>query len=325
MELWKRYFTSDPVTATEATHAFVAIGDYESIPQYLSHLPASMLSYYGARGEFETVLNTYPDMRHPQVSALMHSGQFERVLRDYADMRAECGQALLRLGRIEEAKQTYADIPSVVAHALLLQGAYDKVIERYPKFGWGELTSYILSQRFDEFNAKYEAKTLPRERYQATMSAALLDYINGEKRSAITLMEKERQKPLNYLPNWAPHMFEVFFQYEVLQSIEGDAEVLRRALTSYAKMPYHVKQRLAYTARLLLGEIDEAEFMAQPDKLALRARYLFYKGIALELTDKPQAALKQYQAFLHLDAYEREMDQAVLIFARWRIEQLCSL
>ncbi len=321
IDFWETNFPNDPVSSFEVTRALQTVGDYERIKQFLSDYPVCMVEYYRSKGQFDTIVDKFPNMRHQRLGVLVRQREFEKALNEYQDMKSSCGDIYILLGKYDEAVAKYGEHRPIRAKVMLLRGEYDKVIKEFPEVGWGELTAYMLSGRYQEFHARAPDKASALELYQVQMCEALQLFIDNKHAAAFERMNDVQRGVVNFHPSWSPQLFAQFFQAAALQSLSGNKTVFQEVLKNYEDKSYTIRARLGPVLQLLNNSITKESFMQQPDQLYADSYFLFYSALREDLAGNRNQARQFYRAYLGLPTHERDMDICKERFAQWRLQK----
>jgi hypothetical protein len=123
---------------------------------------------------------------------------------------------------------------------------------------------------------------------------------------------------------WIPR----HFLLPILESESGDAQAFRRSVARVIdEFALHWRAKACYLARFVLGEIDLAEFEAQPVRLFMQARSALARALRAELLCEANAAVESYCEFLELPDRDRFSDSLwgdplVERWAAFRVEWL---
>ncbi|MEK6796423.1 MAG: hypothetical protein AABZ39_16720 [Spirochaetota bacterium] len=84
-------------------------------------------------GEYQKIVDDYPDERAACATALLNLGRAEDVLSHYPEQRFFCAVALMILGRFEDVLMKYPDQRTACASALNNLGRLEEILSSYPE------------------------------------------------------------------------------------------------------------------------------------------------------------------------------------------------
>lgn len=225
----------------------------------------------------------------------VHAGGIDAYLARYHDsdpLGMEFGTTtrviiLTELGRAEQILREYRHTSSR-AHGLLLQ-------KRYPEI--------LRSVAGD---------------WQLIGRTAVVMAIDGDLPGAIAVLE-----PLAV--GGAPShsmVFDAGFVAGAVIRVHGGDRDGARALMAKAATPAWrdtLAQTAWHTAAYATGTIDDAGFLAQPERLMVDARLVLAQALKLELDGRTGEAAERWQALLALPFWRRDMTETIFELARWRV------
>jgi hypothetical protein len=150
---------------------------------------------------------------------------------------------------------------------------------------------------------------------------ALQAWIRGDRAEAETLFSRLPDTPPEVTLGWRYRTFLRSF----LRGLSGDrAEFDAVCRDVIANHRYTDEQHAYFEARCLLGEIDDAGFLAQPHCIYAEAVLRRCKGMRAERAGRAAEALAAYHAYLELPAWRRDenIDPVWDTFVQWRVAEL---
>jgi hypothetical protein len=194
------------------------------------------------------------------------------------------------------------------------QGRLDEAMAR------GDITSLLFGDRFDE--ALAQCTDLDGLRW-VWAYRSLTSYIQKDRAEYERARKEYDQIPYNWRA--ANSWFGKYFALPFLSWLDGDEDALSasaRYLCAHAKEVH--AQVVWYMARLLIREIDEQEFDAQPVQFLLAARRALTLALRAELEGIPSLALEHYRRYQALPDEVRSVDEhsddpLIERFVSWRV------
>jgi hypothetical protein len=203
------------------------------------------------------------------------------------------------------------------ARALRLLGRLDEAM------GLGDVVSLLYGERVD---AAIERAHSLEDHYVALAYRVLAAYIAGDRAAWHGGQGELSRMPFSWRwPNVWPAKY---FILPFLERLDGNSDAVERACRFAATETRDVHgQALFYFARLVLGQIGEEAFDAQPYRFAREARKAIALALRAELEGHRGEALRQYGSYLALPAARRlfdpnNTDPILDRFVRWRVDVL---
>ncbi len=240
------------------------------------------------RGEAAALLAANPDWVYP----LQHLGRLQEVLDHPRATRSHRRYALMLLGRQDELTDPE---DTAAASVMVARGQYAEALRAY--------------------GSSYHNATLVRH------AAGLDAWIAGDRVRALDLfavrpgVEFHRSRML----------LSQFVIVPFLRELNGEVGAVSSWCTGVvATHRWSLGQHPWHCARYLLGEIGDAEFLAQPHRHFAPGELAICQGVRSELAGDRTAARAAYRRYLDIPLYRRgaEVDPITDRFARWRLEQL---
>jgi hypothetical protein len=289
-----------------------------------------------ARGHFHNVLGHFSDQHLQFVEACNLLGDFELVAKRYAAAPWLLSMALLRLNRADDPRVTPAlrgltllmqgDLAGALQHgsveAELVAGNYERALEdpylqREDRAaalrGLGrtreaaELGDARALSELDVGEEELARGHRLQERLYLLHHLAFRALFAGDEPSYRRLRDQAMALPCGAI--WGDVWIHRYFLLPMIEEQGGERGALERSLRqclkSPAKSPY---DKLPYLARLVLGEISEVEFEAQPCQLYITGRLCFGSALRAELIGDRDLASRWYARYASLPASERASD-----------------
>jgi tetratricopeptide (TPR) repeat protein len=284
---------------------------HEVVERYPDQVTAYMTACF-TTGEFARIEAFAPDDRLMR-QVLVKTGRAEEALRrtgsdDYAPFYACCA-----LGRIDGALAA-ATTDDMRLKALCLGGRAAEA----PRSGDPDSRALLALALGDARGALADATPGTWQRDEARQVLGVQACIRGDHDEA----RRWFAEPLR--PNMRA---EECFVHEAVAAFllaPGDDGAFADALARMAAHRWLDAQRIWYLARYLGGDIDDAAFLAQPERLCADARLLISRALRRDRLGQRAEALADYRAYVALPPWRRdiELTGATECFARWRVDQL---
>lgn len=311
-------------------------------------------------GEHEEILARFPDQRRYHVLALIALGRAHEAIERYADQRSVLIDAYHETGRWRESVMDFPDSSRMGhrafnegrydhispksgswdyptgAYALIAQGRLDEALATWP--GNREAEQRVLMHRgaFAELVRRYpwvpEGHLGLGDTAQALIAAdsalvhgwlALDAAARGEHAAArqhFAVHAHHHQGIYNRRIDGVSGWMEPFWR-----EVTGEADALRHACQRIRdEQRWNDRQRPWHRASYLLGEIDEATFLAQPLAQFTPAELLLLRAARADLAGDHAQAQVDYAAYVALPTWERGLTTPLAedVFARWRLDAL---
>lgn len=296
-EVLRRWKQNDSLRAS----ILLLMGEYDEVVRRYPYLRRIGAEAMLRAGKYDVVLSKYDDCREAGAAALLAQGLVEEALVKYPESRRSCAMYLLDSGRAPEVIERFADQPYPYALALAREGKHD-LLATMPR--WPVLPDYV-------------------EAFDVAVQHALYSWQRGERHTADSLFAN---LPL-YRFDWCADRFSRYMLAPVLRALDGDSEPLRRACRNVAdSLCYVQSRRLWYEASLLLGEVSDQQFLAQPFGHNAARRLHLMRAVQADIAGDREKAASGYREWLHPGrhvVHERMIDLehsgAMWAFAQWRL------
>ncbi len=309
-----------------------------------------------ALGHPEAVVESFSSERLELCDALLALGRFDTIIAEHSDMTGLKDATLVRQGRLDLvsdsprsrpsvfiARGQYAEAAAVAEHAdaVLAAGAYERALAAHDCTPLERVTALVRLGRIDEAlatrhplvlmnegrgqEALAAAKTL-QQRARAFDYLALAAFNERNREGFFSYREQARQIPFSYV--WNDFWCERFLLLPLAAELLGESGTLKSSLEEIeARLGNFWCRRAYYVARLLLGRIDEREFLAQPAQGGVKARLWLARAVAADWAGVAPSAIAAYRSFLALPVLESYVDSPYLNpsverFARERLTAL---
>jgi hypothetical protein len=313
LELRDELFPAHMESAAAAASAEIARGNFQRV---LDHFPEQHLQVIEANqllGQFERVVERYACAPWLRDLALLHLGRFDapelsplsralaRVFRGDPEgclAEIECVEAELAVGRFERALATSWASPEERGTALRGLGRHAEAI------GLGDVRSLALADVGEEVLAR------PRrlcDRVYLIEHLALRALVRGDRDGYRRLSDELDGLPCGAI--WPDVWVARYLLFPLADEVSGKRGAFAESLRSSChEREHHFDGKLAWMARYVLGEVSEAEFMAQPWQRYVQARRLFADALRAEAAGDREGARSAYGAYLALPVLQRHLD-----------------
>jgi tRNA A-37 threonylcarbamoyl transferase component Bud32 len=312
IELRNSAFPDDAASAATAASAEIARGNFEYVLERFPEQHIQVVHALNLIGNFEAVVDRYACAPWLRDMALIRLGQFDapelspamrgfvQLLRGNPEACLAFGQraeALLVLGRFEEVLAHEYSEPEEIAAALRGLGRQQEALERRD----------VRSLSLSDVDEGALAGLRLRERLYLTEHFALKWLMRGDlhayrrHRDAVGTLPCAAIWPDVWV---APHVL-----FPLADELAGQQGALERSLRrAIAERRTHWFGKLYYLASYLLGELSDAEYLNQPCRLYMKARHLFAQALRAELARDHASARRAYEAYRALPSLERHLD-----------------
>jgi AraC-like DNA-binding protein len=339
LELRGRRFPHEGDTAHAAARGLMATGRFLEVPDVcagddilkyvalrLGGKPEQILDRYGdtapdnqlartltVMGRYEDVLERFGDNARYCVEALTCLGRADEAIERYPD---DCGQALLETGAFEEVLRRFPDDDDLCAQALWMLGREDEALDRCGDSAWQRQSMLLrLGRSREVLDAGLEGETALRE---------LATCIEGIRLLALG-RDAEGRATLDELPDvlsdeyrWGHSEYQTHLVAPLALSFPGGTDVLERRLRRYVeRLRYCFSQKLWYDARYLLGEIDDEQYLEQPNRHHVLGRLSFARAMRADCGGDRDKAAGLYRTYLQQTPLVADR-LSCQHFARWR-------
>jgi hypothetical protein len=301
-----------------------------------SESAAAAASAEVARGNYRDVVERFPEQHVQFVEACNLLGDFELVASRYTDAPWLVSMALLRLNRAQDSRVTPAlrglqlllqgDLAGALLHgsveAQLLTGNYERALED-PYLYWENRAAALRGLDRDQEAADMgDARALAeldvgeealarghrlQERLYLLHHLAFRALFAGDENTYRRFREQALTLPFGAL--WSDVWIHRFFLMPLVDEWAGDRGAVERSLRQCLQKPgAYPYDNLPYLARLVLGEISEAEFRAQPCQLYITGRLCFGAALRAEFVGDRELSSRCYARYLSLPLLERGTD-----------------
>lgn len=301
-------------------------------------------------GEFQEVLDRFPDELRFVNFALLKMGKYQEILDLYQDspvykFRQDCVKALEFMGKIDRLEKEYSDIPDIKCSILLQEGKYSEA-EKYNQ-NPGQWVNFLLLQgKPEEALRKYgkiekqhifillvqgkpeEALTVLGDKKKPTTQELnaryqllLMKLASGlKKKTALAEINKLQQYPIKF-----DHIIErqLILNPGIRNLLDKGnyQEEYKLILNKYDR---RIPSNYYYEIAFLAGNISEQEFRDQPTQMELEKRLLFYKAMKADLDWDKAAASQLYQKYQSIPLNQRGLEPVRDAFIKWRLKELQS-
>jgi predicted Ser/Thr protein kinase len=309
-------------------------------------------------GRHQQVLDQFPDQPQMVTRALVYLGRPQEVLERFPDEPTFCREALEAMGRVHEVRLLYPENPraglSIEAgdseeilrlepgnpSVLIFQGRLQEALDA-PGLTEAQRALILLhlgrAQDIDDPAQKMSARyLLATGRFDEALreygtsfthagwvrhAAGLEAYIAGDRERAFELFSIPPEDEFHQSRFALLH----YVMAPFLREIAGDPGALARASRSVTdRWRWIYGQTAWYYARYLLGEIDDAAFLAQPLHALIGDDLAICRAVRAEVGGDADAALASYRSFLDIPSWRRSIESEPVIerFVRWRLQVL---
>jgi serine/threonine protein kinase len=313
-DLRERHFPDDPGSAAAAAWLELARGNFTQVierypEQHVQHFEARC-----ARAEFADVaeryrgipwicemaqiyLNQFESLQSDATRALAHALQGEM---DAALALGDCVEAMLPARRYDQVLQhTYSHAADCAA-ALRGLGRIEEAAAR----GDGRALCQL------DVNAEALASPLVlEERLYLLQHLAFRSFTRGDREEYRRHLQAALDTPCAAF--WSDIWIPRHFLFPILEREGGDAGACERSARRVIdELSIYWHGKALHLARFLLGEIDLAEFEAQPVRMFMRGRSLFARALRAEWSRDSSSAAHFYREYLSLPDDERFSDSS---------------
>jgi hypothetical protein len=332
--LHDRHLLGEPLADEAAAEALLTLERYQEVVDRYPRAGIAGLRALLYLGRGEEALARFADRPDLRQMALLEIGCPERLLAEYGQQAMEPfrTEALLTLGRYAEV----GDLAAYPATELAL-GNYDAVLaggdRRY------RTLARIVSGRMEDLEPGEEARVevlMARGRYHEAMEAyrgdrwammwprhmlGLEAYIRGDREQAWTWFEVPATAEFHQQCFHLAHYLIV----PLLRQLAGTPGELQRTCEGFRHARRYVyRQKPWYNAMRVLGEIDDAAFLAQTANHYAPADLVLCQAIAADADGRIAEAARGYAAYAALPVRLKaeSPDPVVDRFVAWRVESL---
>lgn len=230
---------------------------------------------------------------------------------------------LVCAGRLQQA---IAEHPRVHERAMVfrLLGRWDEALAAAGTDSREIAATWIASGRA-QVSVERTPRTLPGYRHWAMCALAVDAFRRGDVAEARAWFLRSDERVFDH--RWAHAWMARFIIRPFIEDDSPDRSRFRRALADSRARRMMYAQRLWYAASFVLGDLDEAAFMAQPCAGDARAILPLCAGIRAELAGETAAAIRRYASYLAVEPWLRgvegpDRDPVVEGFAEARLVAL---
>lgn len=294
-----------------------------------------------AMGEFDRVLEEFPDARIEKCHALCARGKFHRVVGDLDVDAPLRDMALLQRGEFDEI----SDAAGSVMRRMILEGRAKEALalskEAMPALAAGEyplalmasdselrerVTALIRAGRVGEalrtehplaYLAEGKADEAQKRAGSAEMRLrvlhyrALLAFFEGEQATFSRLVDEASLSPFSFV--WQDVWFERYFLLPLCGDLLGQTGLFTATMETVVMdfEPYWAK-RGYFMAAYILGKIEDKDFLAQPAKGSAAGRLYLARALRAEAERSPLEAAQAYSVFNSLKPHHRFIGSVLL-------------
>ncbi|OGV51386.1 MAG: hypothetical protein A2X49_10410 [Lentisphaerae bacterium GWF2_52_8] len=301
-----------------AAKCFWWLGRNEDIAIFCPKMKIWNVGVLMEEGRFQEILSRYPDTVSSNIYALMALDQYDQLPQKYPDIEDARLYWLLHAGRFPDVLSEFPKDKRAAARVLLYRGDYQKVLDLYPDEK--DLCALALLY-LDKAQVLQQKYPLPDYILPSQTLMALDSYIAGKPAEAWKVFAEARdaQREFIYQPEW----FDLALE-PILRSFSGDKAAIQEVFPKLMETQRNRhRQRLWYLAAFVLEKISGEDFLAQPLRDGVQARYQLALGIKAEYNGQAAKALSAYQSYIATPPWRRdEMEPVIDRFVRWRISTL---
>jgi len=232
-----------------------------------------------------------PEHSHSHDFALMLMGRVEESTRIFPE-------TLLALGRYEEVLAQDEAPPADRAAALRRLGRSAEAALQ------GDVRSMVEADLGDEVLGR--ARSVDARLY-ACHYLAERAFLRGDRARFAELRSNAAEQP--HGASWEDVWIHRYVLLPLAAELWGERGALERSLRAGLSLDRSFfGERLHYAARYILGEIDQAAFMAQPRRIYLQSQLHVCRAIRAEWRGEQADATREYGAFLALPLVLRNFD-----------------
>nr|MBA2480115.1 hypothetical protein [Planctomycetota bacterium] len=324
--------TDTHIADSETANALVDLGRFDEVLRRFPNHPLQIRETLMRQGRYEDLLQRFSHMPDIAAEALRAMGRGSEIMERYKLGGYTWYWTLIDLDRLDEvlAMKPPDDI------VLFIQGRLDELAAK------GHTDALLALGRSDEVpekdraQAKFLIATGEHERalalyrhdirsgFYVRAYCGLERWIHGDRAAAEELWLLD---PAHELIQNAPYTMHYLF-IPFIRELGGDREAIARmrARVEQEDRRWAHGQRPRYALRRLGGEIDDAEFLAQPYPGAAPSDLELCRAIAAERSGDRAAAVRAYHAYLSFPFGRRSAgyDPASQRFIRWRLAELAD-
>jgi serine/threonine protein kinase len=311
-ELRQRHFPDDPGSAGAAAILELGRGNFRLVVDQFPEQHPTRFEALCALGEFAEARDRYRSIPWMYELAQIYLNQFDSVQQEAfvavshalrgemeaALALADCVEALLPAQRYDQVLRYRFSRASARAAALRGMGRIAEAAER------GDARALCL------LDAGAEALGAPlvlEERLYLQHDLALRSYQRGEWLEYERLSAAAAASPCAAF--WGDVWLPRHFLFPILDRERGDTGACERAARHVIEaFSQHWNAKAAYLARFVLGEIELAQFEAQPVKMFMRGRSILARALRAEYVSDAPSAAKYYREYLSLPVRDRFSD-----------------
>ncbi|MBA3685181.1 MAG: serine/threonine protein kinase [Planctomycetes bacterium] len=341
----------DPAIETPVAESCITLGHYQRVIDEYPLLESQVCAALMALGRADQVISRHPEAQRQIPLALIQLGRLDEVVRDHQLNMKAVMFTLNAQGRYDEAAAYLSERGETGNDVLIRSGRADQVLTREKQYSLVWISARLHTGRIDEALAAYAAGQLePAYAMLPSLHAGRLDEAlssvfsadaarlaqihlalaiqacqRGDLVAAAAASRAVKAVPLNRSLDvswWVRSIGLAFLDHR------GDPGACVDQLRAVvASGPGWLGGRPWHAARLVLGEEDEAAFLAQPFSAQAPAALLVCRGLRAELAGKAEDARSDYHAYLALPLWRRcwdqiEGDPVADAFVAWRLAEI---
>ncbi len=328
LALQRRCFPDEPLAQESAARGLISLGREREVTGRFEQMPAIASLAWRHLGHPEVAAALTRDMPTVGMQALEDAGMFAEIRTRYGGLTGtgqvltdgECEQrvdagrgdfsSFLRLGMLDEAYRSAGS-----DHNRLLAALFMGRPELVPEPERWRIEVVMVEKPIDE------SWRLLRDHRWGGMWVrhrhALVAMQNGDFAAA----RAELIQPARLLTVQWPHLAQARAFAVLLLELAGDQEAFAREHDTWREYSFAYQQKPWFCLRFLAGEIDEAMFLAQPQRSRVDHELVLLQAIRADRAGRLREAADGYRAWLQIPAFRRldVPDPFLEAAATWRI------